>query len=459
MSRVDTPTPLRSSLSAALGPRTGLVVGGRYRLVAPLAEGGMGSVWRAEHETLQHAVAVKFLAGGSMHSVEMRGRFEKEARLAAKIAEDSRHVVKVTDHGIADDGTPWLVMELLHGEGLDKVLRREGRLGLERASRIVRHVARGLEVAHRHGVVHRDLKPANVFLCHDLDTADLGASSNDFDHEDAKLLDFGVAKSIWEDEDAPTRENVVLGTPGYMSPEQIAGDGAIDVRTDVWALGAIAYRMIVGKPPFGVGTTSEVATRIAASTPSAPSVAHPGLPPELDEVFERALAKRPEARFAGARELADALSRAVGLAVPPADGVASTNDGAVVSRRASSRPPPAAPAPVVAASRPARQHELVAAAGLVVAAIAVLWLRPPPPASSLASEPVAATTSAVISASAAPSAPVGKEWTAGSVSASAAASAAASTSASASPSTGASSASSAAAPRKVVDTWNKKDEL
>src|SRR4051794_29887449 len=116
MTRVT--TPLRASLSAALGPRTGRVIGGRYRLVAPVAEGGMGSVWRAEHTSLGHAVAVKFLAGGSAAKSDHRARFDREAKIAARIAEDCRHVVKVTDHGVEEDGTPWLVMELLVGEGL-----------------------------------------------------------------------------------------------------------------------------------------------------------------------------------------------------------------------------------------------------------------------------------------------------------------------------------------------------
>jgi len=343
-----------SPLAAAVGPRTGQVVGDRYRLVAPLAEGGMGALWRAEHLTLRHAVAVKFLSGGSLQNPVLRARFEREARVAAQISEDSKHVVKTIDHGVAADGTPWIVMELLHGEGLDQVLRRDGKLTLDRACTIVRHIARGLEVAHRHGVIHRDLKPANVFLCRDLDVEQHGP-----EHEEAKLLDFGVAKSVW-DEDAPTREGTVLGTPGYMSPEQLSGEALVDMRTDVWALGAVAYRMLTGRTPFGVGTTAEIGARIKATDPTPPSRLVPELPREMDAVIARALAKDPKERFKTARELSDAFTQAAGVTLLPADGplsTLSTNDGAVVESAETSTRAPVQPGKQ---PTPTRRHRAIA---------------------------------------------------------------------------------------------------
>lgn len=426
------------------GPQTGRVIGGRYKLSAPLAEGGMGSVWRAEHVSLGHAVAVKFLAGGSAASSEHRTRFEREARLAARIAEESRHVVKVTDHGVEPDGTPWLVMELLHGEPLDRRLRRDGgRIPLALAAEIVRQVARGLEVAHRSGVIHRDLKPANVFLCSELAIDDLarGAAAEDVH---AKILDFGVAKSMWDDDEAPTREGIVLGTPGYMSPEQLSGEATVDARTDVWALGAIAYRAIVGRPAFGVGTTAEIAARIAASEPTPPSELVSELPAELDAVLARALAKEVDARFRSALELGEALHRVAALARAE-ESLQSTNDGAVVSPRAS--------------SPRARRRSAAALALLLLCGVSITFVllrRPadPPSAAAPGSPTHEAKTPeakpqvegppllpAIALASAPPSPPPA---------------ASASASASALP---VAAPKPKLTPRKVIDTWHKKDEL
>jgi serine/threonine protein kinase len=220
-------------------------------------------------------------------------------------------------------------MELLHGEALDGVLRREGRLPLGRVISIIRQIARGLEVAHRHGVIHRDLKPANIFLCRDLDADD--HSSPGKHHDEAKILDFGVAKSLWDDDEAPTREGVVLGTPGYMSPEQLSGDAPVDKRTDVWALGAIAYRMVVGRPPFGVGTSAEVGARVQSWEPPLPSQEVPGMPPAIDHVLACALVKDSAKRFPNAPAFADALAHAAEQ-VPSADVSSgrTTHDGAVL---------------------------------------------------------------------------------------------------------------------------------
>lgn len=405
------------------GLSPGRVVAERYRLVAPLAEGGMGSVWRAEHLTLGHAVAMKFLAGGTAASADHRSRFEREARVAARIAEDSRHVVKVTDHGIDDDGTPYLVMELLHGEALNKRLQREPQLPLAVVAEIVRQIARGLEVAHRHGVVHRDLKPANVFLCDDLAIDD--RSRGVLEDVNAKILDFGVAKSVWDD-DAPTHESVVLGTPGYMSPEQLEGNREIDVRTDVWALGAIAYRMLTGKLAFGSGTTAEIAVRIHSLDPQPPSQLVPSIPLEVDEVIARGLAKKAAERYSTALELGEALSRAAVLAIPT--GPSATDSGVVAVGRA---------------PEPSRRRVAAVALLLILAAfILVRWTRrdvttEPARGPAMASEPAADSATPLLIAPALPPAVAPSTV----------------------PSPSFAPSTSAKPVKKVIDTWHKNDEL
>ena len=167
----------------------GLLVGERYRVVERLGQGAMGAVWRAEHTSLGSAVAIKFLHQAIASERDARARFVREAKIAARLGELSRHVTRVSDHGVLAGGTPYLVMELLRGEGLDERLKRQARLPMELVVTIATQLCRALQVAHDSGVVHRDLKPANVFLCVDEDDAPL-----------VKLLDFGVAKALLENE-------------------------------------------------------------------------------------------------------------------------------------------------------------------------------------------------------------------------------------------------------------------
>jgi serine/threonine-protein kinase len=198
----------------------GVVISGKYRLVAELGVGAMGTVWSATHQTLGHQVAIKFLLRSIMASEEARGRFDREARLAARLGEASRHITRVIDHGVTDDRVPYLVMELLRGEALSTRLKRERRLPLQITARIVQQLSRALHVAHSAGVIHRDLKPANIFLC----TPEQG------DDVDVKLLDFGIAKATTDADDETTGQGQILGTPSYMSPEQILNDKPVDVR-------------------------------------------------------------------------------------------------------------------------------------------------------------------------------------------------------------------------------------
>ncbi len=282
--------------------REGAVVEGKYRLVRAAGEGAMGFVWQAEHVTLGHPVAIKFLHGSVANAAEPRARFEREARLAARLGEASRHITRVMDHGVTVDGTPFLVMEFLHGEGLEVRLKRERRLPLALVAKITAQLCRALVVAHQGGVIHRDLKPANVFLCEDPD------NQNELL---VKLLDFGVAKAEG-DENQATRAGALIGTPNYMSPEQITGE-PLDARSDLWAAAAIVYRMAVGRAPFGSGALSELAMRIVATEPPTPTALAPDLPHEFDLWVQKGLAKKPPQRFQTARELADSMAMVAGI--------------------------------------------------------------------------------------------------------------------------------------------------
>lgn len=276
----------------------GLRVAGKYELVAKLGSGGMGTVWSAVHLSLGYAAAVKFLDLGGEISSELRGRFDREARVSARLGQESRHVVRVTDHGVLDDGTPYLVMELLVGESLATLLKRTTP-GLDFAVDVVTQLARALRLAHGIGVVHRDIKPGNVFLCRTEDDGQL-----------VKLLDFGIAKIRSGDDDtsAMTREGQLVGTPAYMSPEQMAGALDLDARSDLWSVAALTYRIVVGRSPFAGGSEAEVGARILALEPAPPSAVRPGLPAAFDAWMKRGLAKDRERRFQTIDELASSLA-------------------------------------------------------------------------------------------------------------------------------------------------------
>lgn len=276
------------------------MIGGKYRLVTELGTGAMGTVWSATHQTLGHHVAIKFLLRSITASIDARARFDREARLAARLGEASRHIARVIDHGVTDDHVPYLVMELLRGESLSSRLKRERRVSLRFAAHVVQQLARALHVAHSAGVIHRDLAPANIFLC----------TPEDGDDAYVKLLDFGIAKA--ESDGDTTAQGMVLGTPSYMSPEQIITDRTIDHRTDLWAVAAVVYRMVVGKAPFGTGSLQEIGLRVMSVEPTLPSQIWPELPHELDLWIQRGLSKNQEARFQTARELSDFLAAVAG---------------------------------------------------------------------------------------------------------------------------------------------------
>lgn len=255
----------------------------------------MGSVWRADHLTLNSPVAVKLLEPWVASDPLGQARFMREAHAAAKLR--SPHVVQIFDHGV-DAGTPYIVMELLEGESLATRLAREGRLSFVETARIVTHIARALSRAHAAGIVHRDLKPDNVFLV------------RDDDGELAKLLDFGIAKSERPDgkSEHSTSPGILVGTPYYASPEQAQGAKHLDHRSDIWSLGVIAYECLLGERPFRGDALADVLLRICVQPLPVPSQRGP-VPPGFDAWFTRACARAREQRFDSAKLAASELAR------------------------------------------------------------------------------------------------------------------------------------------------------
>jgi len=294
----------------------GRVLAQRYRLIDKLGEGGMGSVWRAEHLELGTLVAVKLISEEVATNPEALARFRREAHAAAALR--SPHVVQILDYGV-DGVTPFMVMELLDGESLADRLARRGSLGLQETSKILSQVARAVGKAHSFGIVHRDLKPDNIFLV------------NNDDEEVAKVLDFGIAKATQGatgSANMMTGTGVMLGTPYYMSPEQASGKREVDHRTDTWALAVIAYQCMVGQPPFRGETIGGLVLAICTEEPPRPSQ-HASLDPAFDVWFARGVQRDPELRFQTARDLADSLrTLADGLAMPEAVAYRRSVNGA-----------------------------------------------------------------------------------------------------------------------------------
>lgn len=274
------------------------VIAGKYRLIEPLARGAMGTIWRARHVLLECDVAVKLMDERALLREDARLRFLREARTAALLR--GAHVVQLFDYGV-DGETPYLVMELLAGESLRARLTRVGKLSKRETWRVLSQLARALARAHERAVVHRDLSPSNVFL------VDEGAG------ESVKLLDFGIAKSSRRSQLAEpnlTLHGTILGTPSYMSPEQLESTADIDHRSDIWSLGVIAFECLIGDVPFQSDTFPGLVLAICSRALPIPSQ-RANLPRGFDAWFARACARAPGERFASASEAAKALRRAL----------------------------------------------------------------------------------------------------------------------------------------------------
>jgi len=269
---------------------------GNYRIVDALGKGGMARVYVGEHLLLGRRAAIKILDRRFDDDETIKARFFNEARAVSALKHPS--IVEVYDFGHAPDGRAYLVMELLAGEPLGRRMKR-GVMPMEHSLVFARHIAGALAVAHEHGVVHRDLKPDNIFIERDPEV-DIG--------ERAKVLDFGVAKRPRDDRaDHLTKAGVLIGTPAYMSPEQVGGT-EVTAQSDIYSLGIVLYRMLTGHLPWLTQDQGELLELHLHSPPTPPTVHAPHVPPALEELVLRCLAKRPADRFASMTDVAAALA-------------------------------------------------------------------------------------------------------------------------------------------------------
>ena len=347
-------------------PLVGATLLDRYRLTRKIGEGGMGAVYEATHIGLGKSVAVKVLREKYVDRPNVAKRLVQEARLASSIRHE--HIIDITDSGTTSDGRTFVVMELLDGESLGELIRREGALPEARAIQLARQVAGALGAAHARGIVHRDVKPENVFLVR-------GREGGDF----VKVVDFGISMTVKESREGEpdlgrlTSTGVVLGTPFYMSPEQARGDEQIDHRIDIYALGVILYECLTGEVPFQGGNYLGIISRVLNHDPTRPRELRPEL--RISEAIERvamkAMAKPRDERYPSMEAFDADLQR-----VLAGEGVE---------------------APVPAARPTPRQSGerawIVAAAAMVlVGGLALLWASrtphpPPAPAVTLAPHP------------------------------------------------------------------------
>jgi serine/threonine-protein kinase len=373
-----------SGESAWAESRAGRVLARRYRLDLLLGVGGMGAVFAATHLAVGRAVAVKMLRPELAQDHATVSRFHAEARAAAAVAR--RGVVDVLDFDVDPELGPFLVMERLIGEPLSARIAR-GRLAVEEAAQIGGSVLSTLAAVHGRGIVHRDLKPANVFLARDDDGSEL-----------VKVLDFGISR--FEGSSRVTRTGALLGTPSYMAPEQARDGAAADPRIDLYAVGAILYEAMAGRPPYEGESAAEIVALVLTSPPPPIASLRPDVPDALARVIETAMAPEPERRFPTAHAMHDAL-------VATAIRIPVTRELAAVTASGPATAPPPPPAPVTASPAPTERRSaprgLVAGAAAIIALLAgalavvtVIAARRPGAGPAAASPPVATTSPAFL---------------------------------------------------------------
>ncbi|HET6584273.1 MAG TPA: serine/threonine-protein kinase, partial [Nannocystaceae bacterium] len=296
------PTPVPVSHSGSLGPSApdlvGTILADRYRILRKLGEGGMGSVYLAEHTTINKRLAIKVLSSEYCHKQDLVNRFLQEARAASMIEQEN--VVEITDFGSTPGGSVFFAMEYLNGEDLAATIKREGALSWTRARQILLQICAALGSAHAAGIIHRDMKPDNCYRIR-------RGSNDDF----IKVLDFGIAKVQSDEGDggrALTRTGMIFGTPEYMSPEQAKGE-KVDHRVDVYAVGVIMYELLTGRVPFTADTFMGILTKHMFEAPQAPSaLIGPGsIPVDVEAIILKSLQKDREYRFQTMAEMAHAI--------------------------------------------------------------------------------------------------------------------------------------------------------
>jgi serine/threonine-protein kinase len=271
--------------AAAADPLVGMTVADRYRILEPIGRGGMGSVYKVEHTRIGKLLAMKLLSGELSSNPDAVRRFKREALTVSRL--QCPNTVQVFDFGVSE-GLTYLVMELVNGENLGRIARREGPMPSARMSRILIQLCTSLAEAHHKGIVHRDVKPENIMILTAADGTDV-----------VKVLDFGLAK-LRETEgiNEVTCQGTIVGTPNYMAPEQIRGE-EVDPRTDVYSVGALMYRLVTGQPPFSAESQMAVLGKHLYESPVPPAERAPelGIPLSISRAIMRALRKRPADRF------------------------------------------------------------------------------------------------------------------------------------------------------------------
>ena len=315
----------------------GTVLGGRYKLLKLLGEGGMGAVYLGEQMlgSTARKVAVKTLHPHLSHDPKILARFERECGTVAELQHPN--TIAIHDFGKSDEGLLYIVMEYVEGRSVGEILEKDGPMPPARVEKVLSQVVGSLTEAHAHGIIHRDLKPDNILLCE-------RAGESDW----VEVLDFGIAKRSSHEEDKEeqklTQQGMVLGTPPYMSPEQFTGK-PIDARSDIYSLGVMAYEMLTGKLPFAGNTAWEWATQHMTQAPipmdTTPLGAH--VPAQMRNAIMKALEKLPENRFASVREFMDAFGSGKLAAGLVSSGVVANGRGATT--------PLAAPEPVGVSGR------------------------------------------------------------------------------------------------------------
>ncbi|RYZ01318.1 MAG: serine/threonine protein kinase [Myxococcales bacterium] len=287
--------PEFTAYGGALSP--GEIVADKYLIDSIVGVGGMGIVYLARHLQLGGRLALKFLSAQCLDSPEGVERFRREAQAAARL--DSEHVVRVFDVGTHTNGLPYMVMEYLEGRDLGRIIQDSGSLPIDVTASLLVQTCSALDEAHRHGIIHRDLKPSNLFCIRRSD----GSSS-------IKVVDFGISKVSGDAaglENGITITGHVVGSPSYMSPEQMKTPNRIDHRSDIWQLGVVLYECLTGKLPFPASTYAEICLKVHQET-HLPVIAHGiEVPQGLQAIIDICLAKEPAQRFQTARDLAAAL--------------------------------------------------------------------------------------------------------------------------------------------------------
>ena len=338
-------------------PQVGMMITPNVRLTRPLSEGGMGAVWVADHLALRTQVVVKFILGELASNPDALARFEREAAAASQVK--SPHVVQTFDHGCTKEGLPYIVMELLEGEDLGDYLDRHRRMEPGAVLSLVSQLSRALDRAHSKGIVHRDIKPNNIFLTD-------GEAGEFF----VKLLDFGIAKGVDSVTlDSATRTGTVMGSPFYMSPEQIVGAKDIGPKSDLWAVGVVAFEALTGVRPFEADTVGALAIQIHSGEPPRPTEKNPSLPPTVDEWFARACAREVEGRYGSARELSEGLAAALAGQSPLVESSATSGPRASIPNSGPTSAPVAATSDTLASSAMfAKTHEVPSGSGSLASA-------------------------------------------------------------------------------------------